>query len=72
MDGYEVAGRWGGGTCTWVPKLLPKVIVGHHLAPYTLTLVLNNLHVPKFGTRMQMSSLSDVGRTILVAILNTR
>ena len=47
------------------------VIVGRHLAP-TLTLELDHLHVPNFGTRMQMSSLSDVVRTILFGILDTR
>ena len=47
------------------------VIVGRHLAP-TLTLELNHLHVPNFETRMQMRSLSDVVRTILFGILDTR
>ena len=33
---------------------------------------IGHLHVPNFGTRMQMSSLSDVVRTILFGILDTR
>ena len=52
-------------------NLVPVVIVGRHLAP-TLTLELDHLHVPNFGTRMQMSSLSDVVRTILFGILDAR